>query len=493
MNSISTRERNRQFTIGKRLSIGAMLLCQVAECFHIGNAVGRSPFLLPPMSTSSRLVTTRAKRSTELFMQAEESTKKELSEVERLRKKAKELMNEAIAAENALRSSKQQADKLKNMQLDEIYNALTSEILTDTDVIEGEVDLTSESELNRRLMNKLLEKRLSSTTMMQLIERLHKRSSDTEKRIRSISVDSSRENEFNIGDMTNSREYMETELQMLKWNIDRIMDAQGFLDEKLTDVSARGDKRELAPILTAQLRELRRAEEEEYQRSLAAKFNDKVEVNVGMGGFVKETMGDQNVTIKVDGKEISGPKVNMTRLIDDIVQVPMWVPSSILPFLIVCRKDLDPVDLKRLRSEVLSGSQFRVENSDFTKMAAVYRGSFIEQRRAALYGTASIPSTKATSAGETNDTNEESQSEVVFQDIQDRLKVSGLADRIQLFLMEDPEWRPGDRDPEPLTSILAVSNEVVPEQGSERGNQNIFFAVSINERLLNDCSCKIIF
>lgn len=426
-------------------------------------------------------------------MQAEESTKKELSEVERLRKKAKELMNEAIAAENALRSSKQQADKLKNMQLDEIYNALTSEILTDTDVIEGEVDLTSESELNRRLMNKLLEKRLSSTTMMQLIERLHKRSSDTEKRIRSISVDSSRENEFNIGDMTNSREYMETELQMLKWNIDRIMDAQGFLDEKLSDVSARGDKRELAPILTAQLRELRRAEEEEYQRSLAAKFNDKVEVNVGMGGFVKETMGDQNVTIKVDGKEISGPKVNMTRLIDDIVQVPMWVPSSILPFLIVCRKDLDPVDLKRLRSEVLSGSQFRVENSDFTKMAAVYRGSFIEQRRAALYGTASIPSTKATSAGETNDTNEESQSEVVFQDIQDRLKVSGLADRIQLFLMEDPEWRPGDRDPEPLTSILAVSNEVVPEQGSERGNQNIFFAVSINERLLNDCSCKIIF
>jgi len=426
-------------------------------------------------------------------MQAEESTKKELSEVERLRKKAKELMNEAIAAENALRSSKQQADKLKNMQLDEIYNALTSEILTDTDVIEGEVDLTSESELNRRLMNKLLEKRLSSTTMMQLIERLHKRSSDTEKRIRSISVDSSRENEFNIGDMTNSREYMETELQMLKWNIDRIMDAQGFLDEKLSDVSARGDKRELAPILTAQLRELRRAEEEEYQRSLAAKFNDKVEVNVGMGGFVKETMGDQNVTIKVDGKKISGPKVNMTRLIDDIVQVPMWVPSSILPFLIVCRKDLDPVDLKRLRSEVLSGSQFRVENSDFTKMAAVYRGSFIEQRRAALYGTASIPSTKATSAGETNDTNEESQSEVVFQDIQDRLKVSGLADRIQLFLMEDPEWRPGDRDPEPLTSILAVSNEVVPEQGSERGNQNIFFAVSINERLLNDCSCKIIF
>jgi hypothetical protein len=379
------------------------------------------------------------------------------------------------------------------MQLDEIYNALTSEILTDTDVIEGEVDLTSESELNRRLMNKLLEKRLSSTTMMQLIERLHKRSSDTEKRIRSISVDSSRENEFNIGDMTNSREYMETELQMLKWNIDRIMDAQGFLDEKLSDVSARGDKRELAPILTAQLRELRRAEEEEYQRSLAAKFNDKVEVNVGMGGFVKETMGDQNVTIKVDGKKISGPKVNMTRLIDDIVQVPMWVPSSILPFLIVCRKDLDPVDLKRLRSEVLSGSQFRVENSDFTKMAAVYRGSFIEQRRAALYGTASIPSTKATSAGETNDTNEESQSEVVFQDIQDRLKVSGLADRIQLFLMEDPEWRPGDRDPEPLTSILAVSNEVVPEQGSERGNQNIFFAVSINERLLNDCSCKIIF
>jgi hypothetical protein len=74
--------------------------------------------------------------------------------------------------------------------------------------------------------------------------------------------------------------------------------------------------------------------------------------------------------------------------------------------------------------------------------------------------------------------------ETSFQDIQKRLGEAGLADRIQLFLMEDPEWRPGSRDPEPLPSILAVSSDVKPEQVSERGKATKFLTVSVVNSLL---------
>lgn len=491
MKSFNYRTRISPLLNAPIFAIVAFLLSHATECLQIGYT-GRRVVVVSKTSARSALVPpyrmpAHINNARALFMQVDESNtndginaivaKSGMQEAERLRQKAKELMNEAITAENALRSSKQRADKLKNTALDELFDDLTCGILTDVVVEKGEIDRTSESELNRRLMNKLREKRLSSTTMIQLIERLHKRSIATEKKRMSVSVISNGqeiENGFNIGDMSNSREYMESELQMLKWNIDRIIDAQGLLDIERTERSARGEDRGLASVLEARLRELRRAEEEAFQRKLAMKFNAGGTINTGVGELVQETMGDQNVTIKIDGKEFTGSKVNMTRLMDDIVQVPMWVPSSILPFLIVCRKDLDPVDLKRLRAEVLTGSQFKVENSDFTRLAAVYRGSFVQKRRAALYGAAPIAPSDTSSAVEIQGR----RSEVVFDEIQDRLKEAGLADRIQLFLMEDPEWRPGDRDPEPLPSILAVSSEVIPEQGPERGNGKKLFAVS---------------
>ena len=74
---------------------------------------------------------------------------------------------------------------------------------------------------------------------------------------------------------------------------------------------------------------------------------------------------------------------------------------------------------------------------------------------------------------------QEKQSAAVFREAQERLEQAGLAEEIQLFLMEDPEWRPGDREPEPLPSILAVSINVIPEQDTERGNANKFATVRI--------------
>ena len=229
-----------------------------------------------------------------------------------------------------------------------------------------------------------------------------------------------------------------------------------------------------------------RADEEEFQRQLAIKVNSNSDQLIGMNGYVSDTLGDmmqENVTIRVNGKEIVGPKVNITSLMEDIIQVPMWVPSSILPFLIVCRKALDPDDLKKIRSEVLGDSNFRVENWDYTKWAAVYRGSFVKNRQTSIFSTKSILDTNRTVQSGTNLENDEIDSAKVFSQIQLRLEQAGLADKIQLFLMEDPEWRPGEsRDPEPLPTIISVSSNVIPEQGAERGKGKKAITVSQTPR-----------
>jgi hypothetical protein len=388
-------------------------------------------------------------------------------------------------------------------------------------------DTSPVSEWDRRLGTMLREKRLSMDTMMQLVERLYERQIQAEKRIRilmdgttvvvgdngttpmtitNLTTNGNDDNvvgRFNIGDRSNSREYLEKEFYVLQWFLDRVLGAQALLDEEPNNVmgglgvggggggggrrtsgstksksgsSHSSSIRGVASALEARLRELKRAQEQEFQRTIALKLNDRSGSIVGDGvqSLVSETkgVGERNVTIKIDGREISGSKVNITRLMEDIVQVPMWVPSSILPFLVVYRKELDVDDLKKIKKQVLSGSQFRVDNWDFTRMAAVYRGSFVDNRRGSMYKT--IPVGRREEMKQRRLLTESS-----FQDIQKRLGEAGLADRIQLFLMEDPEWRPGSsRDPEPLPAILAVSSDVKPEQVSERGKATKFFTVS---------------
>ena len=439
------------------------------ECFNTN--FHRSAILRHKISAPN---TIRTRLSTRM-----QGTSDAILEAERLRQKAKELMEEANTAEIALRSSKRQAVEIKRTQLDEIYNDLTSGFLVEG---EGAIDLTSEKDIHRRVADKLKKRRLSSTTMIQMIERLYERLLDAERRIKNSTIGANTstgtgtDTPFNIGDLSNSMEFNEGELRNLQLWIERIIVAQSLVDVDSGDAAsfrADGTNRGLAPILEARIRELRRAEEEIYQRNLARTLNKIEQLNVG--SFVTQTLGEQNVTIKIDGKEVTGPQLNITRLMEDMTRTPMWVPPSILPFLIVCRKELDPDDLKKIRSEVLGGSQFGVVNWDFTRIAAVYRGTFVNKQRAALYGTSSITASDSSDQEE----GQEKQSEIVFREVQKRLEQAGLADKIQLFLMEDPEWRPGDRDPEPLPSILAVSSEVIPEQGSERGQSQTLIAVSI--------------
>ncbi len=201
-----------------------------------------------------------------------------------------------------------------------------------------------------------------------------------------------------------------------------------------------------------------------------------------MENYINETFGFSSSSSSSNLSEF-----NMTKVMGEIIQVPLWVPSSILPFIVIHPTVLQKEDLKLLRSDVLKHSQFRVVSSDAMKFAAVYRGTFVEERQASSLAALSsgVPLSGAdikndetehnggdgssTTTSTSTSTRIEQLSEVVFRDIQEKLERSGLSERIQLFLMEDPEWRPGDREEEPLPAILAVSTNVLPEQTSESG------------------------
>eukprot|EP00547_Thalassionema_nitzschioides_P018342 CAMPEP_0194254896 /NCGR_PEP_ID=MMETSP0158-20130606/33169_1 /TAXON_ID=33649 /ORGANISM="Thalassionema nitzschioides, Strain L26-B" /LENGTH=739 /DNA_ID=CAMNT_0038993105 /DNA_START=143 /DNA_END=2363 /DNA_ORIENTATION=- len=390
------------------------------------------------------------------------------TEVELLLQKAKELRNEASTAELALRSTKQKANDMKNAKSDQIYD----EFRTILDPPEGseidDIDVLACARLCKKLANVLSERRFSSKTMEQLVVRLYERFLSAESKIPTAIED------FNLGDVSNSEEYIESELRLL-WYIDCIIDAQALVDKDESSNSVK-PVRGLAPVLEARVKALKKVEQEKFQRELELTLN-KIPGDKLVGNLSEQTLGEENMTIKIGGKDISGPKSNITRLIENVIQTPDWVPSCILPFLAVCPREIEEEIFVKIRSEILGVSSFNVEYWDFTRTAAIYRGNFVDRERAALYGTNSITASDNSEASEGGKQIQVQRSTVVFQEIQDRLEKAGLTGEVQLFLMEDPEWRPGDRDPQPLPTILALSSSVVPEQGAERGIGQKFLSV----------------
>lgn len=147
--------------------------------------------------------------------------------------------------------------------------------------------------------------------------------------------------------------------------------------------------------------------------------------------------------------------------------VPMWIPSSLLPFLLTSKSKLDRDDFKTIRDEVLKGTSFYCTSSESIPSAAIFRGNI------------------RTPLGVVNTTMDHNQTAVVFHDIQDRLSSAGLSDRVQLFFWNDPEWRPGrdPREPTPKPVILALPTTVVPKQSSEGGKASL--ALKVTSRLVS--------
>lgn len=415
----------------------------------------------------------------------------ELQKAKELKRKAQELLQEANRAELELRSSKKQELDTKNKYLDKIFDEISAAVknLNSTSSIDSTfvpiLKDSEELEIIMAVVDVLRRKPLTSSTMLNLIDRIYERETMANEKVLSTLTTNANAEDFVIGDVTNSVEYNQAELSKLEGWIDRLIQAQSILDKDTNENRYTDDKRGLAPALEARIRQLRRKEEEDYQRKLAHKINKGSTANEkldGMPQLVSQTLGldgDKNVTIKIDGKEVSGSQIDISQLMKDLVRIPMWVPSSILPFVVTCRTELDLDDLKKIKTDVLPSDQVRVTSWDSMKFGAIYRLNLMTKRQSsvlsALSGQALASSKNSDGVNAESKDEELRNMKNIFQGMNERLSKAGLSDRIQLFLLEDPEWRPGQtREPEPLPVILAVSSGVVPEQGNERGNAKKF-------------------
>lgn len=259
----------------------------------------------------------------------------------------------------------------------------------------------------------------------------------------------------------------------------------------------------VAAALKTRRKELVRGEEEELKRKIAYNVNavvsaskrmatassttttastttnDKSNLNrlesiqeytrqtLGMSPSSSSTAEDSDKNTKKNGnvKNKRG-ELNMTRVLEQVAAVPLWVPSSLLPMLVESRATLRKEDVSIIKNKVLVGSRFFCTSSDAIPSAAVFRGNI--RTPVGLVDVAATASNSDSGATTTSRNRIKSNhTAVIFEEIQERLKLHGdLHNRVQLFLLEDQEWRPGmdERAPKPLPVILAISKKVQPTE-----------------------------
>jgi hypothetical protein len=171
--------------------------------------------------------------------------------------------------------------------------------------------------------------------------------------------------------------------------------------------------------------------------------------NASVEEYMRRTLG---LEPEVVAKQDSPSQFNVTRVVERVIMVPMWVPSSLLDLLVATRHEkVNSTDVRTIKDRVLATSRFFCTSSESIPSAAVFRGNIRPPPDGDTGGAAPVV--------------ERNFSSVVFQDIQRRMDREGLSERIQLFLLQDPEWRP-DRDErdgnKPKPVLLALPKAAVP-------------------------------
>jgi len=452
-----------------------------------------------------------------------EYMKAALEEAEALRSKARKLMAEATEAEATLReftsSQKSRRDKESDAIVAQILTAVLGNGGSSSSSSSSSSSFSEDGTLKLRAMANVLREHhasLSIHALIRVVERIHEREKVARRRV----LDSAQASQdgkasgkqFQIGDTSQSMDASQTELTQLAGLLDLLVDAASIVDDERQQEQEQPSNQEVdkepssqqqqqqhvlaerdyfgapgtvAATLRSRIKELRRGDDVEQQRQLGAKFNSDAlrSDSESVQDYVRRTIAGAS-SQKSNNTNNTAAEFNVTKFMMGVVQVPRWVPNTLLPFVVSAKKDLALEDAKLFRSDVLGGSRFYCTSWDSMNLAAIYRGNFMPDRAAAFMGgllsvdnnsartTNSTISMKPTTNLNTANLTQEQLVTIGFQNVRDRLAEAegGLGDRIQLFLVEDPEWRPGfdDREPEPRPVILALPASVEPEQASER-------------------------
>ncbi len=413
-----------------------------------------------------------------------------------LRERAYDLRREAISAEQSLQNARNKRRDIENRETDEwidillglsisavqsdsidtngnntivekISNNATQTVKTQTQNANNMSTVPTASTLALRLQENNF---VSPSKLMRICERLHER--ETAMMLGPegfLSRSNTDGGGFVLGDYdNNSLERKKEESERITGMLDRILEAVQFIDEK------RDVMNELGSQLRVRINELRQNRDATVRRKVDNLVNNSASnSNKGMEltDLVRNSL---DAAIDKDEGSNNEDRQRRERIMKRMIETPSWLPPSIAPFAATSPVEISVNDWKMFKSDILKGSNFICTSWDATCYCAIYRGI--------------IPTRVTASGNNENDKKFVPAIEATFEDLLERVKNHpNLSKKIQLFLVEDFEWRdmrhgPGDVgrrmaiEDGPPPVIVALAKEVIPEQESERSLPTKFLA-----------------
>jgi hypothetical protein len=158
--------------------------------------------------------------------------------------------------------------------------------------------------------------------------------------------------------------------------------------------------------------------------------------------FTRQSLGPANEGVFRSPRTAN---MNISALLELGETIPPWFPRSLIPLYSGKKGGLDPKDIKTIEKEVLAGTEFFCTASESIPYAGLFRGNL------------------RTRVGLVDSTMQNNQTARIFNEINEKLENAGLSGRVQLFFMNDPEWRTSNKvDPVPKPVILALSRKIDP-------------------------------
>lgn len=349
------------------------------------------------------------------------------TQVEELRRRARELLAEAKVLEVAILENRAIGAKQKTSEQDSLIDELFVSNMT---------TITT-------LVDQLKEKRWSPENLILIIERIHERQVLAMGKASATSVTG-----FQIGDTRNSAESCTEEYNRLDRLINLLMEAASLVDEEYkrgTNPNNRWTGR-VEISLATKLKELRRADNEAFQKRLTLSANrDIIESRDSKGSIQDFTLQSLGASEAKATHSSRSRNMNVSAILELTETIPMWFPRSLIPLCNQPNMRLDPKDIKTIEKDVLPGTQFHCTAIDSVQFATLFRGNI--RTRVGLIDS-SIQSNKIATT---------------FDEIVEKLEKSGLADRVQLFMLLDPLWTPNTtNEPVPKPIVIALSKSVDP-------------------------------
>jgi hypothetical protein len=449
-------------------------------------------------------------------------TKNELlEEAERLRAKAKQILAEARAMEIAMQESTTQKRRKKLQQIDDIISTIFSSKLSINNNNNNNDTTTNNDVPDARVVaDRIQNGRYNQEQILAVVDRLY----DIQLRSIGQSITATTVEvipTFQIGGGSSGDgptvAVNETTYELYGDYIETLTQAAGIIDEGNAAATDNDDSEDLYTMspkpsttqrrrrpqqqqspstksslsslmsdsssgrleiaIRSRLKELRKTQELNMNRRLAAEINKVVtsfnRSQSPVQDFIRRTFDniDNNDPTMLQIISSSSADSNTTSVIDGVTTeiienalVPLWVPSTFLPYMV--SSDLStvgPEEVEAIKSQVLTGSRFYVTSYESVPGAALFRGNI----RNTFGGVG-----KANDDGKQNNFSRNATA-VVFDDIEQRLINVGLGDKIQLFFMPDPEETPsaGGRRPnvaamdeEAKPVLLALSKALSPDE-----------------------------